>query len=100
MTLDRERLIKLLNLTESGYDAEALNAIRSSNAFLRKHRTTWADLLALPQEPGKARQPEPTPARQQTPRPRPTGTAALGAKPACRPKERDAHCQGHTAPNA
>jgi hypothetical protein len=100
MTLDRERLIKLLNLTESGYDAEALNAIRSSNAFLRKHRTTWADLLALPQEPGKARQPEPTQARQQRPRPRPRGSDAFGAKPAWGPKVRHAQWQGYRATNA
>src|SRR5580704_11590946 len=84
MTLDRERLIKLLNLTESEYDAEALNAIRSSNAFLRKHRTTWAALLAVPQEPAKARQPEPTQARQQRPRPR--SSDAFGAKPAWDPR--------------
>jgi hypothetical protein len=56
MTLNRAQLIKLLNLTGSEYDAEALNAIRRSNALLRKHRTTWVDLLALPQEPTQARQ--------------------------------------------
>ena len=92
MTLDRERLIKLLNLTESEYDAEALNAIRSSNAFLRKHRTTWAALLALPQEPAKA--------RQQRPRPRPRGSDAFGAKPAWGPKVRHAQWQGYRATNA
>jgi hypothetical protein len=92
MTLDRERLIKLLNLTESEYDAEALNAIRSSNAFLRKHRTTWADLLALPQEPAKA--------RQQRPRPRPRGSDAFGAKPAWEPKVRHAQWQAYRATNA
>src|SRR5260370_30493989 len=99
MTLDRERLIKLLNLTESGYEGEGLKAIRSSNAFLRKHRTTWADLLALPQEPGKARQPEPTQARQQRPRPRPRGSDAFGAKPAWGPKVRHAQWQGYRATN-
>ena len=90
MTLDRERLIKLLNLTESEYDAEALNAIRSSNAFLRKHRTTWAALLALPQEPAKARQPEPTQAQHQRPRPGPRGPDAFKAKRIWEPKVRHA----------
>jgi hypothetical protein len=100
MTLDRERLIKLLNLTESEYDAEALNAIRSSNAFLRKHRTTWAALLALPQEPAKARQPEPTQARQPRPRPRPRSSDAFGAKPAWEPKVRHVQWQAYRATNA
>ena len=96
MTLDRERLIKLLNLTESEYDAEALNAIRSSNAFLRKHRTTWAALLALPQEPAKAQQPGPAQARQQRPR----GTDAFRAKPIWEPKVRHGQWQGCRATNA
>ena len=70
MTLNRDQLIKLLNLTRSAYDAEALNAIRRANALLRKQRATWADLLALPQESAKARHPESTQAQQQRPRPR------------------------------
>jgi hypothetical protein len=78
MTLNRDQLIKLLNLTRSEYDAEALNAIRRANALLRKQRATWADLLALPQESAKARQPEPTQAQQQRPRPR--GSDAFKAK--------------------
>jgi hypothetical protein len=48
MALNRDQLIKLLNLTGSEYDAEALNAIRRANALLRQHRATWTDLLALP----------------------------------------------------
>jgi len=76
MTLNRDQLIKLLNLTRSEYDAEALNAIRRANALLRKHRATWADLLALPQESAKARHPESTQAQQQRPR----GSDAFKAK--------------------
>ena len=68
MPLNRDQLIKLLNLTRSEYDAEALNAIRRANALLRKRRATWEDLLAPPQEPAKA--------RQQTPR----GSDAFKAK--------------------
>jgi hypothetical protein len=55
--LDRERLIKLLNMTESQYDAEALIAIRRSNALLRKSKTSWAELLAQPHQPAKASPP-------------------------------------------
>jgi hypothetical protein len=76
MPLDRDQLIKLLNLTRSEYDAEALSAIRHADALLRKHQATWADLLALPQESSKARQPQPTQARQQRPR----GSDAFKAK--------------------
>jgi hypothetical protein len=36
MTLNRDQLIKLLNLTGSEYDAEVLNAIRRANALLRQ----------------------------------------------------------------
>ena len=35
MTIDRERLIRLLRMTESDRDAEALIAIRKSNAMLK-----------------------------------------------------------------
>jgi hypothetical protein len=47
MRLDRERLIKLLNLTGSEYDAEALSATRRSNVLLCRHRTTWRSCLHL-----------------------------------------------------
>src|SRR5882757_8109493 len=95
MTLNRAQLIKLLNLTGSEYDAEALNAIRRSNALLRKHRTTWADLLALPQEPAKARQPGPAQARQ-----RPRGSDAFRSKPMWEPKARYGQWHGYRATNA
>jgi hypothetical protein len=93
MTLNRDQLIKLLNLTGSEYDAEALNAIRRANALLRQHRATWADLLALPKEPAKGRQPDPTLAQHQRPRPRPRGPDAFKARPIWEPKVR--HAQWH-----
>ena len=95
MTLNRAQLIKLLNLTGSEYDAEALNAIRRSNALLRKHRTTWADLLALPQEPAKARQPGPAQARQRS-----RGSDAFRSKPMWEPKARYGQWHGYRATNA
>jgi hypothetical protein len=86
MTLDRDQLVKLLNLTSSKYDAEALNAIRHADALLRKHRATWADLLALPQESAKTPQPESAQAQQQQPRPRPESSATFRTRPIREPE--------------
>jgi hypothetical protein len=81
MRLDREQLIKLLNLTGSEYDAEALSAIRRSNVLLRRHRTTWAELLAPSREPLQTPQPGPAQARQQRPKPSPRGSHAFRERP-------------------
>jgi len=48
VTIDRERLIRLLRMTESDRDAEALIAIRKSNEMLRAKGATWADVIDLP----------------------------------------------------
>ncbi|MPZ32078.1 MAG: hypothetical protein GEV13_13970 [Rhodospirillales bacterium] len=48
MTIDRERLIRLLRMTESDRDAEALIAIRKTNAMLRAHGVSWSDVIDLP----------------------------------------------------
>jgi len=89
MTLNRDQLIKLLNLTRSENDAEALNAMRHADALLRKHRA-WAELLALSQESTKVPQPESTQAQQQRPRPRPRGFEVFKTKPIWEPKVRHA----------
>lgn len=58
MTIDRERLIRLLRMTESDRDAEALVAIRKSNELLRAHGKTWSDVIgARPPEPVDRRPP-------------------------------------------
>ena len=49
VTIDRERLIRLLRMTESDRDAEALIAIRKTKAMLRKNGMSWADVIDLPQ---------------------------------------------------
>jgi hypothetical protein len=97
VNVDRERLIKLLNLTGSEYDAEALTAIRRANALLRQHRATWADLLALPQEPAVVQQPEPTQTQQ---RPRPRDSDAFKVKWVWKPEVRHAEWHGYWATNA
>jgi hypothetical protein len=109
MTLNRDQLIKLLNLTGSEYDAEALNAIRRANALLRKHRATWADLLSRPKEPAEAQQPEPMqpsePMQQSEPtqtqqRPRPRDSDAFKVKSVWNPKVRHAEWHGYRATSA
>lgn len=42
---DLERLIKVLGLTTSDQDGEALSAIRRANEILKRGGTTWAQLL-------------------------------------------------------
>jgi hypothetical protein len=49
VTIDRERLIRLLRMTESDRDAEALIAIRKSNEMLRAHGASWSDIIDLPE---------------------------------------------------
>ena len=44
-TIDRVRLVRLLRMTESDQDAEALTAIRKTNELLRAHGTSWADVI-------------------------------------------------------
>jgi hypothetical protein len=85
MALDRDQLIKLLNLTGSEYDAEALSTIRRSNTLLRKHRVTWADLLALPQEPAQALKPSQAQPKRPPPRPSPRDFDPSRHKPIWKP---------------
>jgi len=49
VTIDRERLIRLLRMTESDRDAEALIAIRKSNQMLKQNGMSWSDVIDLPQ---------------------------------------------------
>jgi hypothetical protein len=88
MRLDRERLIKLLNMTGSEHDAEALSAIRRSNALLRRHRTTWEELLAPSQEPLQAPQRNHTQAWQQRPKPGLRDSHAFRERPNWQPNVR------------
>jgi len=48
VTIDRERLIRLLRMTESDRDAEALIAIRKANEMLRTNCMGWSDVIDLP----------------------------------------------------
>lgn len=43
--MDRDKLTKLMNLTFSDNDHEALSALRKANAIVREERKMWGDLL-------------------------------------------------------
>jgi len=58
--LDRNRLVKFMNMTESQHDAEALLAIRKANELLRLNDLDWTDLVDRRQAPGPARNPHPS----------------------------------------
>ncbi len=45
--MDKDRLIKLLNLTSSDNDNEAISALRKANAMLKEGNLTWGDLIGV-----------------------------------------------------
>ena len=49
--LDRDRLVKFLNLTASQHDAEALLAIRKSNELLHSSGAKWIDVVKTTTQP-------------------------------------------------
>jgi hypothetical protein len=73
--LDKDRLAKLLSMTSSDHDAEALAAIRKANEFLRLHRKSWSEVLGT--EPVI----EPPPYRPEMSRPPPHPAAYRPAAP-------------------
>jgi hypothetical protein len=76
--LDKDRLAKLLNLTESEHDGEALSAIRKANELLRQCKTNWPATLGLSQPENEPIRPEPSPERPiHTPPPHARRTAEM-----------------------
>jgi len=53
---DRAMLVKLMGMTGSDHDGEALAAVRKATALLARNKTTWAEILgqATPPPPGSA----------------------------------------------
>lgn len=45
LTKDRDRLVKLLSMTHSASDGEALAAIRKCNDLLRQRKLSWNDVV-------------------------------------------------------
>jgi len=64
------KLIKILNLTQSDNDNEALVAIRKANKLLLSENKSWGDLIGEPSVTIKGWQPQhPPPASPMPPRP-------------------------------
>lgn len=60
--MDLEMLVKLLNLSTSSEDGEALSAIRHANKLIKKHNIPWEKIIHPPFEAtSQASSPTPTP---------------------------------------
>jgi hypothetical protein len=46
--IDREKLCKLMRMTESENDGEALNALRAANRMLLAEQINWFEVLGMP----------------------------------------------------
>jgi hypothetical protein len=46
-----DKLIKILSLTSSDNDAEALSAIRMANSLIKSKGLTWEEIIARPARP-------------------------------------------------
>jgi hypothetical protein len=51
MTLDRDRLAKLLGMLGSGHDGEVVNAARAADRVVRGSGLRWPDIAAPPAPP-------------------------------------------------
>lgn len=47
MAVDINKLIRIMRMTESNADGEALNALRMANAMLKADGKTWEDVITL-----------------------------------------------------
>jgi hypothetical protein len=54
--MDKDRLAKLLSLSQSDNDAESLSAIRKANSMLKKEGLTWQQVLGGTQATIRSRQ--------------------------------------------
>lgn len=63
--MDMEVIVKLLNLTRSDSDGEALAAVRKANAMLAKLNSTWDEVVLNRSHRGGARREAP---RREAPR--------------------------------
>jgi hypothetical protein len=68
--LDRNRLVKFMNMTESQHDAEALLAIRKANELLRLNDLDWTDLVDRRPSARPSSQPASEPRDRRDPRAR------------------------------
>ena len=54
--MDMERLIKILGMTGSTHDGEALSALRMAQKLMAANGKTWKDLMGQPQARAEQRQ--------------------------------------------
>jgi hypothetical protein len=59
---ERERFVKLLSLTRSSNDGEALTALRKCNDMLKQHRLNWDDIVVREADRGMKARPRNNPA--------------------------------------
>jgi len=45
--MNKERLIKLLNLTSSSNDSEALSSIRKANILIKEDNSNWEEIINI-----------------------------------------------------
>lgn len=69
--VDKDRLVKLLNLTASSHDGEALAAIRKSNELLQQYKSSWSEVMGLNAPPAEIEVERPRPAPTPPPAPAP-----------------------------
>ncbi len=90
MPIDRAKLIKVMAMTQSANDGEALNAIRMANEMLKVNKLDWDKAIAgtssqsnapRSNQPSTYRPPQPT--HRPVPRPpmRPTGRGTKDTHP-------------------
>jgi hypothetical protein len=80
--LDKERLAKLLSMTGSDHDAEALAAVRKANELLRLNKKSWSDVLGSDAPAIEPPQPAPSsPVRPPTARSSPYGPMPRASEP-------------------
>jgi hypothetical protein len=58
---DRDKLIKLLMMTTSDFDGEALSFIRKANELLKRNSLSWEQVLNQQSNPVDAKKPAPEP---------------------------------------
>jgi len=51
--MDNDRLVKLLNLSSSNNEGEAISAIKKANSLLKESNSSWEDILKEKPETNK-----------------------------------------------
>jgi hypothetical protein len=67
--MDVEKLVKLMNLTFSSNDHEALSALRKCNQVLSDHKLLWSDFFETLLKFNPAPTPSPPPSKPKEPEP-------------------------------